>query len=519
VPVIITLRRHNMKNPIVGREQELSILERIAGSNHAEFIAVYGRRRIGKTFLIREFFSREVSPSPEHQLFFSHSGVQDGSSATELARFQLAIETQLFNGLRLPAVKTFHAAFELLINAIEARLYSDAGIKRAVIFLDELPWIAKPRSGVLAALDSAWNSTLSRIPKVKLIVCGSAASWMINNLVKATGGLHNRLTCVLPLSPFTLLETKQFLESKALKLNLSSIIELYLAVGGVPHYLMQTERGRTVDANIAAICFDRSGFLREEFNQLFRSLFTNFSECEKIVRLLHAAPKGLTLDAIAKIGRMSKGGRLRQRLRELEEAGFVGEFVSLDRKSKNSWFRLVDEYCSFFLKWIEPAPKSVFNGDGLPYWQSKRDTPSYFSWAGNAFETLCLKHAREIRASLALNPAATTSTWRYVPKQKIEKGARGKAKNAAEKGAQIDLLFDGPRDIALCEIKYSAKPYVVDKKFTSEFLNRTETFKEKTKTKKEILKVLICNHGVKPSPWVLEAADKVIDEKALFKAL
>jgi len=191
----------------------------------------------------------------------------------------------------------------------------------------------------------------------------------------------------------------------------------------------------------------------------------------------------------------------------LEDAGFVGEFVSVNRKSKNSWFRLADEYCSFFLKWIEPAPKSVFNGDGLPYWRSKRDTPSYFSWAGNAFETLCLKHAREIRANLALNPAATTSTWRYTPKSK------------RENGAQIDLLFDGPRDIALCEIKYSAKPYIVDKKFTSEFLDRTETFKEKIKTKKEILKVLICNHGVKPSPRVSEAADKVIDEKALFKAV
>jgi len=146
-----------MKNPLIGREQELGILERIAGPNHAEFIALYGRRRIGKTFLIREFFSRDLSGSPAHQLFFSLSSVQDGSSATELTRFQLAIETQLFDGLRLPAVTTFHAAFELLINAIEARLHSDTSLKRVVIFLDELPWITKPRSGVLAALDSAWN--------------------------------------------------------------------------------------------------------------------------------------------------------------------------------------------------------------------------------------------------------------------------------------------------------------------------------------------------------------------------
>lgn len=488
-------------NRVFGRAREVALLDAVCASGKAELVALYGRRRVGKTYLIREYFTGRGS------LYCEFTGQKDAPLAVQLTHFREVLESAFYRGRPLPRLRSWSEAFSTLARALGATLQGQK-IERAVIFLDELPWMAAPKSGLIQALDHSWNTQFSRMPEVIVILCGSAASWMLDNLIHAKGGLHNRITRQIRLLPFTLPEVADFLSRRNIRLTLSAVIELYMAIGGVPHYLDQLDKRLSVDQNIAALCFSKDGILRTEFTTLFRALFGESDIYERIVRVLAAKRAGVTRNALLAALEAESGGSLNRRLKELEEAGFIARITPYENRKKNTLHRIVDPYVYFYLSWIERAPDGVFRANGEKYWLEKRRTHAYEAWAGYTFENICLTHVPWIQRALRLDHVSfAVGSWCFVP-------AKGRADRS---GAQVDLLFD--RDdqvISLCEIKRNAERFSIDKAYARELRRKIETFQSVTRTRKRIQWVLITLNGFKPNIWSEGLIDIALSAEEIF---
>ena len=489
-------------DPVIGREHERKVLDRFLRSKRPEFLAIYGRRRVGKTHLIRHYLE------PRAELMVSVTGEKDAPTRKQLHHFNLELSRRFYGGAPLPRLTSWDSALGLLCDALEQWLGDNPG-GPVVVFLDELPWLASPKSRLMQALDRHWNTRLSRLPQVRLVVCGSAASWMLDRLVNAKGGLHNRITQRIRLEPFTLSETREFLVALGVQLSEHQVMELYLALGGVPYYLMRVEPGLSAAQNIAAICFSRDGILSDEFERLFSSLFTNAAENERILRAIARKREGLLRNELLQALGIGSGGHVGRRLRELEESGFIMASTPYGNARKGTTYRLIDEYSWFYLKWIEPAPQRLLRGDTLGYWTLKAQTPGYRAWAGYAFEGVCLKHARQIREALGLAGVATeTGTWRYVP----PKNAR------TARGAQIDLLFDRADGVVtLCELKYRSHAFRADRAFADAVKRKLAVFSRRAGLRKDLMVALVTPHGLEPNAWSEDLVQQVVTATDLFR--
>ncbi len=381
--------------------------------------------------------------------------------------------------------------------------------KKIILFFDELPWLATKRSLLLQNLDYFWNTKWSRMPQVKLIVCGSSASWIINNLINAKGGLHNRLTKTILLEPFDLPETKLFLKSRGIKLNNKHILDIYMAMGGVAHYLNQIEKSKSAIQNINDICFKKTGLLYQEFPRLFKSLFDSADLNLKIFQEIAKKREGISRDELLKKVKLKSGRTFNLRLQELEASGFIKSITPYGNSKKGLSYRVSDEYSLFYFQWIAPfvSAKSIHD---LNYWQTKSQTPSFKTWAGYAFESVCFKHAHLIKKDLGLDKIhCETGSLRIF-------SSKGK-NHAFNQGAQIDLLFDRSDGvISLCEIKYSMDEFTIDKSYGKELLNKIESFKEFYLTKKQVFISFISTYGLKKNIWSKELVDAEIKFLDLF---
>lgn len=485
---------------ICGRRREQETLERVVRSREAEFVAVYGRRRVGKTHLVREFCKSRTC-------YLEITGEHGSPLKTQLYHFRRELERVFYGGAPLPELRSWREAFEVAIRAIE-HWVRDHPERPIVLFLDELPWLATRRGGLIPALDHAWNTRLVQINQVRMIVCGSAASWMLDNLIHAKGGLYNRITERIRLEPFTLAETKTFLSSRSVKLGNRQIIDLYIALGGIPHYLKRVKRGQSAAQSVADICFDPGGILHDEFRHLFRSLFSNAEAHEAIVRALASKRSGLLRSELLEVTGFSSGGRLRRWLFELEESGFVFRDLPFRRKERDAVYRLSDEYVSFFLSWVDPAPRATVARDAAKYWQAKSQQPAYNAWAGYAFEGICLKHVPEISRALGIaHLGAEVASWRFVPRA-----------GSPENGAQIDMLFDRPDGVvSVCELKFAQDGFVISKSYARKLRRKLEVFAAKTKTKKDVKLIIVAPCGLKANAWSDEMVDGVVTADDLFR--
>jgi hypothetical protein len=325
---------------------------------------------------------------------------------------------------------------------------------------------------------------------------------MLDHLVNAKGGLHNRLTHRVRLEPFRLGEARELLASRGLRRGVMQTLELYMAFGGVPQYLLQVPRGASASQAIGEVCFGPSGYLSDEFDRLFASLFDESREHAKLVRTAARTHSGATRDELATGAGMASGGRLSRQLQELEAAGFLARFVPYGKKARDATYRLIDEYSLFYLKWIDGVPRSTLHARGGKYWQSKANSPGFRAWAGYAFEGICLKHSAEIEAALGIDGMANeVSTWHYRP-----------GRGSSDSGAQIDLLIDRPDGVInLCEVKYASEEFRLTKSYAKELV-----FKERTKTKKEVVVTLITTHGLAPGLWNDEVIENVVTADALM---
>lgn len=477
---------------IVGRKKEKQLLKEAFESGKAEFIALYGRRRVGKTFLIKNFFEGVKCT------FVYVSGMKNGTYNQQLQNFADALSQTFFSGLKTPSnwMEGFKTFTELM-GKIDPK-------NNVVLFLDELPWLATRRSQLLEALDYYWNRHWSHDRRIKLIVCGSAASWILNKIIYNKGGLYNRVTRQFRLEPFSLLETKSFIRENGTKLNNRHILEIYMATGGIAYYLSQIRKNLSAAQNIDELAFSKQGVLYQDFDILFSSIFDESNVYVDLVRIIAAKRYGIShSDLLEQSKNLSSGGRAVQRLLDLEEAGFIISFLPYGHKKKGVYYRLIDEYIFFYLKWIEPFKKSA-KKIGKISWTALRTTPSWKSWAGYAFETICMKHVEQIRQALHLDPLSLAATWRYEGKK-------------AEEGAQIDLLFNRSDDsITFCEIKYTEEPFKIDKECFLILKRKTEVYQKVTRTKKQIFWVFVSSSGLKPTLYSEEVA-AVVTLEDLFK--
>ncbi len=489
-------RKHSQE--IIGRESEKKSLKQFLNSKKAEFLAVYGRRRVGKTFLIKNFF--EQSPC----ILFRATGIQDGILKDQLQEFSKQIGSTFYSGAPIQPRARWLEAFEDLTRAIEMVPKS----KKIVLFLDEFPWMATKRSKLLQALEYYWNHYWGHDPRIKLIICGSSASWVIEKIINNKGGLYNRVTRAMRLSPFTLYESKAFLESLGFKLNQKQVLDLYMVLGGIPHYLALMKPGSSAKQCIDELFFQKDGPLVNEFERLFDSLFHESEAYVNLICIIAEYRYGIGQAALLLKSGLGEGGRAIQRLKELEEAGFILSFLPHGNREKGIYYKVIDEYTLFYLAWIKPHLSSIRKQDkGRGYWLSKSQSPSWKSWSGYAFESICIKHLAQIRSALGIEPSAEAGAWRYISRSQTD-----------TEGAQIDLLFDRPDSvITICEIKYSDRPFILDKAGALNMVKKVEIYRKQTRTQKQIFLVMITSSDLKPSRYSEELISEYIGLSDLFK--
>lgn len=487
-----------MNNQIVGRHAEITALERAFCSDEAEFVAVYGRRRIGKTFLVRSFFEQKKC------FLFQLVGIHDASMVVQLNEFTKELENfyrQADICVQLKQPLSWLDAFEQLTAAVKHAK------GKVVLFFDEFPWMATKKSQLLQAIDYYWNRYWVDNPAIKLIICGSAASWIIENILNNKGGLHNRVTMRLPMQPFSLRETKAYLASRFINLDNRQVLRLYLCMGGIPFYLKFIKQSLSAVQNINQLFFGVKAALQDEFDNLFSSLFHHSDLHESIVKLLAAKRNGVSRSSIETFITL-KGGGLTRALNELEQAGFIEAFIPWGR-NRGVFYKLVDEYSLFYLNWVCQSSRARLKGAmGEDFWQASSQSAAWRAWSGYAFEAVCFKHLRQIRKVLKIPDASEASTWHYMP-----------TGTSAESGAQIDLLFDRQDGLMnICEIKYSDKPFRINKVYAESLRKKLEIYQKVTKTPKQLCLSMITVGGLATSTysqglvWSVATLDSLFEE-------
>ena len=473
---------------IIGREAEKAVLDDVLASGRSELLAVYGRRRVGKTYLIRTYMRQQVA--------FEFSGIHGVRTTIQLQNFTKALSSQLGQNIPLQVPANWFDAFTMLADMLQPRLRRN----KVVIFLDEFPWMQTPKSNFLPAFEQFWNTWAVNKNNVVVVLCGSAASWMIKHVVRSRGGLHNRITRKIALQPFNLYESEAYLHAMGVKLNRYQLIQLYMAIGGIPQYLNLVRPGLGAAQIIDEACFSPNGFLYTEFTDLYGALFGNAGRHLSVVRSLAAKPSGLTRNQLMLETGLQSGGSSTSMLDELSASGFISIYIPFGKKLKDAVYKLTDEYSLFYLRFIEGQKHSK------GAWVRLSDTPVYKTWSGYAFENICLKHVPAIKKALGINGIySEAGVWR----------GRKNGKNIA----QADLVIDR-RDncVNLCEMKFYATEFSIDKKYAQELEKMRQTFREETGTRKHLFLTMITSFGITKNEYSIGLVDQNLVMDDLFQS-
>ncbi len=478
-----------MEKEVIGRKPEIAVLRRALESNEAELVAVVGRRRVGKTFLVRSIYARHI--------VFELAGLQDANAKKQLKNFYLLLQTWFGEEAVSQIPEDWLTAFHVLGRILDKQA---PGAQKPVLFFDELSWLDSRKSGFLEAFGNFWNIWASR-RQVVVVICGSAASWMIEKVVNNRGGLHNRITQNLHLQPFTLAETEEFFRSRSIKLDRYHILQIYMALGGVPHYLKEVQAGMSAIQNIERICFSPGGTLRNEFMKLYPALFEHAENHIAIIRALAGNHIGMTRKAIVAQTKMPDGGTSTRYLTELEQSGFITSYFPFGKSKREVVFRLTDEYSLFYLNFIE---SQLHQGNDT--WHHLSQTQHYKAWSGYAFESICLKHLPQIKQAMGVSGIYVEASAFY------SKG------NQQEPGIQIDLLLDRKDQVInLFELKFYNETLSLSAHDADALREKTRIFKALTKTKKQVFLCLIASFGLKVNEHSLSVVDKWFDMDVLFR--
>lgn len=453
---------------LIGRTEVISRIRKNMKSDKPELLAVLGRRRVGKTFLIRTLLKNDI--------VFQFTGLYQSNLKEHLSRFSVNLSKSMGLNLPIKPPSSWFEAFDMLsdyISGLKSR-------KKKVIFLDEFPWMATNRSRFLTAFTDFWNSYASQRKDLMVVICGSSASWMINNVLKSRGGLHNRVTDRIMLQPFTLGETKIFLRKKNIIINDMDIVRLYMVMGGIPFYLEQLEKGESLVQAVDRICFSKNALLRLEYDELMASLFDHSAKHTAIIETLHSHPRGLLRDELLKKTTLTSGGGTTSILEELEASDFIISTVPYGYKAKERIYKLKDYYINFYLKYIKGSKAGK-----TKIWEKLATSPSYVSWSGLAFENVVIDHIDEVKKALNIDGIHSTSgAWHTRGDNEVP-------------GAQIDLLIDRADNIInICEIKFSNNPYVITADYAQKIRLKLAAFEHTTGSRKTLFPTMITSYGL-----------------------
>jgi uncharacterized protein len=442
---------------ILGRIGEISIFEELTSNDKANFVAVYGRRRIGKTFLIKNHFKK---------FDFYHSGVADVNTKQQLELFHQSLCAYSKTNFVKP--KNWFEAFDMLKLIIKK-----SRKKKKIIFLDETPWLHTPKSNFLAALEYFWNHWASTRTDLVFIVCGSASTWIINKIINNKAGLHNRITHRIHLKPFTLSETELFLKKKGIQWNRYQIVKAYMVFGGVPYYLEQLQKGKSIDQNINDLLFDEDSILSNEFRNLYASLFKDYEIYVEIIKALATKNKGLNRNEIVPLISKQSGGSLTAKLEDLELSGFIRKYFAIDKKQRDALYQLMDAYSLFYFNFLNQRNIQK------KQWLQLLGNSKTAAWSGYAFEMVCLWHLEAIKKSLGIEGVQTdVFSW-------------------SNKSAQIDLVLDRKDQVInVFEIKFSEATYSISSRYMLDLLNKIDSFKKQTNTRKAVFLSFISTYGL-----------------------
>jgi len=467
---------------LIGREKEISILKNCYESDKSEFVAVYGRRRVGKTFLVKELF--------EDKFNFYSTGILNGNRDAQLRAWNNEISR--FGGKDISPAKNWAEAFENLRLLIEQSRALGKKSGKKVIFLDEIPWIATMHSDFLAGLDYFWNRWAASRKDVLLIICGSAASWVTDNIINNQGGLHNRLTRQILIEPFTLKECEQFFISRRIPMTRYQMAEAYMIFGGIPYYLTLMEPCYSLYQNVDEMYFAQGAELSNEFDNLFRSLYGKADNYIRVVEALAKKGIGLTRSAIIAGAKITDGGSLTKILRDLSISGFVREYKAYGQKKRDSLYQLIDFFSLFDTRFR--GKRADHTND---FWLRFSSTAAHSAWSGICYEKICLRHLPQIRKKLGIAGVLTSAfSW------------RGEYEGT---GAQVDLIIDRNDNIInLCEIKFSSGQYQINKKDHESMRNKKTAFINSTNTRKSVLTTMITTFGLKKNAYSAEIVSEVV---------
>ena len=443
---------------IIGRVFEQNELKKTLESSKSELVAVIGRRRVGKTFLIRNYLQKHT--------IFEFTGVQNISKEAQIANFMSVLNTGKTDELMEKFPQTWLEAFALLQKRIEL---FNTDFKK-VLFFDELPWLAGSKSDFISAFDYFWNAWASKQNMV-VVICGSSASWMNQKIINHKGGLHNRITRLISIKPFSLSETRQFLQFKGINYPEYQILQLYMAIGGIPLYLELMDKSRSVVENLNELCLKSSGFLYDEYNRLLPSLFLHYQIHSSIIQALAKKRKGLTREELLAETKLPNGGTFSKYLDELVQSDFIDFYKPYGKQKKDTLYRLTDMYCLFYFAFILPN-----KGNKTPDFMATSQSQSFKSWAGYTFENVCMTHILSIKKALGITGISTSISSFYAkPKDGLD-------------GTQIDLLIErGDNTIHLCEIKFLSEQLIINKKMIENLRNKRTIFNYHTQNKQHIL--------------------------------
>lgn len=456
---------------IVGRERETDVLLTCMRSGKPEFIVVYGRRRVGKTYLVKEYFKGRFA--------FYATGVTEVPLKVQLKSFN---DSLIQYGCRDKRVPTdWFEAFSRLRSLLEMPdVQKDSASGRKVVFLDEVPWMDSPRSDFKSALDYFWNSWASSQPDMMLIVCGSATSWIVDNIFGSKRGFYNRLTRKIHLMPFTLSECSDFLNLNGIPASLSQLTEAYMIFGGIPYYLNLLDRRLSLAQNVEELMFKESGELHYEYEHLFSSLFRNPDKHIAVMHALAEKKSGMLRKELAAQKHIGDGEPLTKTLRQLEECAFIRKFKNYGKDKQSFVFQLTDPFVLFCNTFVV--------GRKLKSWLSFTGSPAYYAWKGYAFEMLCLNHINQIKARLGISGV-----------ESMEYSWLGRSGDA---GAQIDLLIDRKDGVInVCEIKNTEGEFSLDSEYEKKLRSRMELFRTESGTKKTLSLTLVSANGLKHNAY------------------
>ncbi|MBQ8162443.1 MAG: AAA family ATPase [Clostridia bacterium] len=460
-----------MSAQFVGREEEARILEKCYSSEKSELVAVYGRRRVGKTYLIRSVLGDRFD--------FDFTGMYDTPASEQRKQFCKALKDK--TGKREKTASDWYEAFDRL------RDYLLSLQKETVaVFLDELPWMDTPRSHFLSALSRFWNDWGRERVKLKLYVCGSATTWMVDKLIGDRGGLYGRTTRSIYLSPFSLRETEQFLnEIRQMDYGRMQVLDVYMILGGIPYYLDMLDGDLPFSVNIDRLFFSENAPLKTEYEFLFRSLFKESDHYRRVVEALSSKLKGMTREEIIESTRL-EGGELSLILRNLNSCDFIRTYTEPGKTERGKMYQLTDLFSLFYLRFVKNH-----DGQDRRYWSNLSQHGTKNAWAGYAFEQVCLHHIAQIKQALGIS-GILSNVYAWSSRAFVS------SDGSEWKGGQIDLIIDrSDKVMNLCEMKYSLDMYEITKDYETTVRERISSFRKKAKTNKNLRCTFVTTYGIK----------------------